>query len=223
MSQIKIKDVSFGYNQDLILKNINFQEEKGEIVAIHGENGSGKSTLLKLLLGQLKPACGEIYLLDENISKFKNFAAVGYVPQVQSFNGITFPITCTEIVVLNLYRQFGFFKIPSAALRKKAEDILCEMGLEHYLHVPYNRLSGGFKQRTLIARAMINEPQLLILDEPTAGVDQNSKINFLELIARTNKEKKTTILIVTHEMGLIKEYLPLSASYKMTEGGLIKC
>lgn len=77
MSQIKIKDVSFGYNQDLILKNINFQEEKGEIVAIHGENGSGKSTLLKLLLGQLKPACGEIYLLDENISKFKNFAAVG--------------------------------------------------------------------------------------------------------------------------------------------------
>lgn len=224
MKQIEINNLSFGFNpKELVLQNINFCENEGEIIAIHGENGTGKSTLLKLILGELVAQTGEIKILGQNIKQMKDFSQIAYVPQLQSFDNITFPITCTEIVALNLYRQFGFFKIPRTKHKTEARRILIDMGLADYLDTPYNELSGGFKQRTLIARAMINQPQLLILDEPTAGVDQVSKKNFLELIKRTNQEKNTTILIVTHEMDLIRQYLPLAAVYVMRNGGLEKC
>lgn len=223
MKQIEINDLSFGFNSELILKNINFAEEAGEIVAIHGENGTGKSTLLKLILGELTATSGEIKVQGQNLRKMKDFSRIAYVPQLQTFDNITFPITCTEIVALNLYRQFGFFKIPRACHREAARKILTEMGLQDYLDTPYNQLSGGFKQRTLIARAMINNPELLILDEPTAGVDQASKVNFLQLIKETNQKKKTTVLIVTHEMTLVEQQLPLDAVYEMKNGGLQKC
>lgn len=224
MKQIEINNVSFGFNSsELILENINFSEEKGEIVAIHGENGTGKSTLLKLILGELVAKTGEIKLLGQNVKQMKDFSQIAYVPQLQSFDNITFPITCTEIVSLSLYRQFGFFKIPRQEHKTEARRILTEMGLADYLDTPYNQLSGGFKQRTLIARAMINQPKLLILDEPTAGVDQASKENFLDLIKETNRTKNTSILIVTHEMDLIRQRLPLDAVYVMKNGGLEKC
>lgn len=224
MKEIEINNLSFGFKaNELVLSDINLQVDEGEIVAIHGENGTGKSTLLKLILGELVAKNGEIKLLGQNIRQMKNFAQVAYVPQLQSFDNITFPITCTEIVSLNLYRKFGFFKIPRKEHKEAARQILTEMGLADYLDTPYNQLSGGFKQRTLIARAMINQPKLLILDEPTAGVDQISKVNFLELIKATNQAKKTTILIVTHEMDLIREHLPLNAVYVMKNGGLEKC
>lgn len=224
MKQIEINNLSFGFKaNELILQNINFQIEEGEIVAIHGENGTGKSTLLKLILGELSAKSGEIKLFEQNSKQMKNYSQLAYVPQLQSFDNITFPITCTEIVCLNLYRDFGFLKIPRAEHKARARQILIDMGLEAYLDTPYNQLSGGFKQRTLIARALINAPKLLILDEPTAGVDQVSKINFLELIKKINQEQKTSVLIVTHEMDFIKKYLPLSAVYLMQNGGLTRC
>ena len=223
MSSIEITNLDFGYTKELILKDINFTQEEGQIIAIYGANGSGKSTFLRLLLGELTPQRGEIKLLGQNIKTIRDFQQVGYVPQTQNFNGIAFPITTLEIVVLGLYRKFGFLKIPRKTQLEKAKKILCDMGLADYLDVPYNKLSGGFKQRTMIARAMINNPEILILDEPTAGVDQKSKENFLKLIAETNKKKAMTILIVTHEMDFVKEYLSLDASYKMEEGVLVKC
>lgn len=223
MNHIEINNLSFGFTKEMILKDINFTEQEGQIVAIHGENGSGKSTLLKLILGELTPDKGEVKLLGQNVKQIKDFQSIAYVPQVQNFNGIAFPITTTEIVVLNLFRRFGLIKIPRKTHLEKAKNILCEMGMEQYLNTPYNQLSGGFKQRTMIARAMINNPQLLILDEPTAGVDQKSKENFLKLLYETNRKKSTTLLIVTHEMTLIQENLKLNSSYKMDEGRLIKC
>lgn len=223
MNHIEINNLSFGFTKEMILKDINFTEQEGQIVAIHGENGSGKSTLLKLILGELTPDKGEVKLLGQNVKQIKDFQSIAYVPQVQNFNGIAFPITTIEIVVLNLFRRFGLIKIPRKTHLEKAKNILCEMGMEQYLNTPYNQLSGGFKQRTMIARAMINNPQLLILDEPTAGVDQKSKENFLKLLYETNRKKSTTLLIVTHEMTLIQENLKLNSSYKMDEGRLIKC
>lgn len=223
MSFIEINNLEFGYTKERILKNVNFRQEEGQIVAIHGANGSGKSTFLKVLLGELKAQKGEVKLLGQDIKVMRDFRKIGYVPQVQNFNGITFPVTTLEIVALGLYRDFGFIKIPRKRHIEKARETLVELGMEQYLHVPYNQLSGGFKQRTMIARAMINRPEILILDEPTAGVDQKSKENFLKLIAETNRKKSTTILIVTHEMDFVKEYLHLDASYKMEEGVLVQC
>lgn len=223
MSIIDIKDLYFGYTKELVVKDINLDVEKGQVVAIQGENGSGKSTLLKLILGQLTPDKGKILIDGKNIKEIEDLRHIGYVPQVQNFNDIGFPITTREIVVLNLYQDFGFIKIPRKKHKEKAEEILKSLGLEKYINTPYNQLSGGFKQRTMIARALINNPDLLILDEPTAGVDIESKESFLKLINQTNKERNITILIVTHEMDLIEKNLNLSATYKMEGGSIIKC
>lgn len=221
MSHIKLENVEFGYTSEKIIKNVSLDINQGSLVSISGENGSGKSTLLKLILGQLKADSGTIKLLDKDINTLSSFKYIGYLPQIQNFNDVNFPITARELVVLNLYEDFGIFKIPKKIHKEKAEKILREMGLEDYINTPFNELSGGFKQRAMIARAMINNPKILILDEPTSGVDQKSKISFLELISDMNKEKSITIVIVTHETNLIQNHLKLDKIYKMEEGNLI--
>lgn len=220
MTHIQLENVSFGYTNEKILDNINLDIQDGQLISISGENGSGKSTLLKLILGQLKADKGTIKLLEKDINTITSFKEIGYVPQIQNFNNITFPITAREFVVLNLYEDFGLFKIPKKYHKEKAEKILIEMGMQEYIHTPFNQLSGGFKQRAMIARAMINNPEILILDEPTSGVDQKSKVSFLKLIEKMNKEKSITIIIVTHETSLVQEYLKIDKIYKMQEGKL---
>lgn len=223
MPAVEVNNIRFAYAEENVVNHVSFTVEPGETVAIQGENGSGKSTLLKLILGQLSPASGHIALEGTDITKVKDFRHIGYVPQVQNFNNIGFPITTREIVVLNLYKEFGFIKIPKKDHYERATAILHALGLSKYVHTPYNELSGGFKQRTMIARALINDPKILILDEPTAGVDLESKQSFLELINETSRQKNLTVLIVTHEMSLISKHLSLDSTYKMEGGNLIKC
>lgn len=221
MIHIQLKNVSFGYSNEKIIDDISLDIEQGSMISISGENGSGKSTLLKLILGQLKAENGTIKLLDKYIHTIKSFKEIGYVPQIQNYNDVKFPITARELVALNLYEDFGLFKIPKKIHKEKAEKILNEMGLQDYINTPFNELSGGFKQRAMIARAMINNPKILILDEPTSGVDQQSKLTFLKLIDKMNKEKNMTIIIVTHETNLIENNLKIDKIYKMQEGKLI--
>lgn len=218
MNHIKIDGLCFSYNIDLVIKNAFLEVKKGELVVITGENGSGKSTLLKLILGQLKANKGDINLLEEDIKTKKDFKDVGYVPQVQNFDKVTFPITCEELVCLNQYEDFGFFKIPKRKHIANAKEILENMGLKNYIHKPFNELSGGLQQRVIISRAMINHPKILILDEPTAGVDKTSKEEFLRIIKDINTNKKVTVVIVTHELELIKEILDPDKIYKIEEG-----
>ncbi|MDO5755867.1 MAG: ATP-binding cassette domain-containing protein [Tissierellia bacterium] len=222
MEQIALQNVHFGYTEDEVLKGVDLTIPSGELVSIVGENGSGKSTLLKLMLGEIKAQKGKVQLMGKEISKRKSFRSVGYVPQVQSVNQIAFPITVLELVVLNNYEDFGIFKIPRKKHKKRAIEILNEMGLHEYINAPFNELSGGLKQRAMIARAMMNEPKILILDEPTAGVDTDSKVQFLEIINQMNLKNKITIIIVTHEIDLINEILHIDKVYKMEEGRLIR-
>ncbi|MDO5715279.1 MAG: metal ABC transporter ATP-binding protein [Tissierellia bacterium] len=221
MNHIDIKNLKFGYTSEDVIKNLDLTVEEGDLITIIGENGSGKSTLLKLMLGELKPDEGRVKILGQNVNEMNDFQDVGYVPQVQNFNDIAFPITVSELVVLNLYKKFGFVKIPKKKQKKRAIEILDRMGLHHYINAPYNELSGGLKQRAMIARAMINSPKLMILDEPTAGVDQDSKVSFLKLISKINREDKITIVIVTHEIELIQETMNIEKAYKMKEGKLV--
>ncbi|MFM1515035.1 ABC transporter ATP-binding protein [Helcococcus ovis] len=220
MSYVEVKNLYFGYSGEYVLKNLNLKIEKGSLIAITGENGSGKSTLLKLILGEIKPDKGTILFDNQDISKIKSFKQIGYVPQVQNFEKIAFPITCLELVTLNQYEDFGFIKIARRKHKEKAKHSLINLGLENYINTPFNELSGGLQQRVIIARAMINNPQLLILDEPTAGVDKNSKKDFLHLIEKINKESKVTVLIVTHELELINKTLNPSKIYKIEDGGI---
>ncbi len=221
MESILVKDLNFGYSEDKVIKDLNLQVKKGELVVIVGENGSGKSTFLKLILGELKGQSGRIKLLGKTIDKKDNFRDIGYVPQMNIVNKIPFPITCLELVVLNLYQDFGFFKIPKKRHLQKAREILIQMGLERYIKTPFNELSGGLQQRVLISRAMINSPRILILDEPTAGVDEESKIQFFQIIEELNKEQDITVILVTHEVDSARENLELHNIYNLERGGLV--
>lgn len=223
MKSILVENLSFGYTEDKVLDGLNLSIEKGEMVAITGGNGSGKSTLMRLILGELLPQEGTIKLAGQELKDLKSFQHIGYVPQGNVMDKVAFPLTCLELVVLNLYTDFGIIKIPRKRHKQRAKKLLTEMGLSQYIHVPFNELSGGLQQRVLISRAMINNPEILILDEPTAGVDDESKKRFAELIQELNEKNKLTILLVTHEIEWAKENMELNHIYRINNGELKRC
>ena len=223
MKAIEIKDLKFAYNNIPVIKSCDFDLEIGDLALILGGNGSGKSTLIKLMLGELKKDKGKIKILGKDIEDYKSYKDIGYVPQINIVNKISFPITCLELVCLNLYEDFGFIKIPRKSHYQKAKDILMKMGMEAYINTPVNELSGGLAQRAMIAKAMINNPQILILDEPTAGVDKESKKNFFETIDILSEKFSITIVMVTHELKEMESMDLKMEKYEMIEGRLVRC
>lgn len=223
MKAVSINNLNFSYSQIPVLKNCNLNVDVGEFTVILGGNGSGKSTLIKLMLGELKSNSGEIKILGKNIEDYVSFKDIGYVPQINIVNKIAFPITCLELVSLNLYEEFGLIKIPKKNHYQKAKDILKKMGMENYINTPVNELSGGLAQRAMISKAMINDPKILILDEPTAGVDKYSKDHFFETIDFLSKKFNVTIIMVTHELKEMESLNIKMTKYEMIEGNLKKC
>ena len=223
MKAVSINNLNFSYSQIPVLKNCNLNVDVGEFTVILGGNGSGKSTLIKLMLGELKNNSGEIKILGKNIEDYVSFKDIGYVPQINIVNKIAFPITCLELVSLNLYEEFGLIKIPKKNHYQKAKDILKKMGMESYINTPVNELSGGLAQRAMISKAMINDPKILILDEPTAGVDKYSKDHFFETIDFLSKKFNVTIIMVTHELKEMESLNIKMTKYEMIEGNLKKC
>ena len=223
MKAVSINNLNFSYSQTPVLKDCNLNVDLGEFTVILGGNGSGKSTLIKLMLGELKKNSGEIKILGKNIEDYTSFKDIGYVPQINIVNKIAFPITCLELVSLNLYEEFGFIKIPKKNHYQKAKDMLKKMGMENYINTPVNELSGGLAQRAMISKAMINNPKILILDEPTAGVDKYSKDHFFETIDFLSKKFNVTIIMVTHELKEMESLNIEMTKYEMIEGSLRKC
>lgn len=194
-----LKDVSFGYEKQAVLENINMTIYSGDFVGIIGENGGGKTTLLRLLTGELKPDKGDLFFLggrDFNPEKLKK---IGYVPQIDPADRMSFPVSCREMVSLGLYSD----RLPAFILtkedRNKIDHALKHVGIENLANSNYHDLSGGQKQRVLIAKALVNNPEILILDEPTVGIDQKNKIQFYRIMDHMNKVHNITIIIVTHE------------------------
>lgn len=219
MSVIEIKNLNFGYNEKLILKDINLEVDEGDFLAISGQNGSGKTTLIKILTGELKKQDGKINILGKAIENIDDFSDIGYVPQLSESRDITFPLTCFEYVILNLYREFNVLKRPSKEVVRKTNDIFKRLDIENLKDRPFNKLSGGQQQRVMIARSMVANPKILILDEPTVGIDQKSKEEFLDLLGNLNKKHDITILIISHEMDLIDKFVNKTRVLK--EGRLI--
>lgn len=218
MDAIKVSNLVFGYNAMPVLKDLSFSIPEGDLCCITGENGSGKSTLMKLILGELKGYKGTISLFGKTMKEYNDLTWIGYVPQASVMNKVAFPTTCREIVVQGLYRQFGIVRIPRRKHYEMAQQALSKMDLERYARVPFNQLSGGLQQRVMICRALINDPKLLILDEPTAGVDKESKESFLSLLNQINQEQKITCLLVSHEYQLVSERLKLDSTYRIEDG-----
>lgn len=219
---IEIRDLSFSYDTgQLVLDGIDLNVKQGEFAVIIGGNGSGKSTLIKNILGELKPDKGGVRILGRERSG-DDYRDVGYVPQMSVVEKIAFPITVMELVVLNLYDEFGFLKYPKKRHKEKTEKVLKEMNLYDYKDRPVNELSGGLKQRSMISRAMVHDPEILILDEPTVGVDKESREQFLETIRRLNREKNLTILMITHDLEEVMRFGEAQSIYEIKDKKLKK-
>lgn len=199
MEIIKFKILSFSYENDLVLSNINLTINKNDFVILLGNNGSGKSTLLKLLIGELTKFKGEIKLFGQNIKDFSDWKKIGYVPQISRDNSTNFPISVKEMILLNLYQEFNFFNLPKPRHKRQVMDIIKSFKLEDLADRDFNTLSGGQKQRVMIAKAMVHNPEVLIFDEPTVGVDRESKEDFYDLISHLHTHHDLTIILVTHE------------------------
>lgn len=206
MKDIEVKDLVFSYGKDEVLNKVSFDLNRGDFLTIQGENGSGKSTLIKLILKDLKKDSGQIKLFGEDLENFDDYSKIGYVPQVNDANKIAFPVTGKEFVVLNLYKKFNIFNRPNKECYKKVEEIFEILNIENLLNIPFKQLSGGQAQKVMIARAMVNDPRLLLLDEPTVGVDEKLKRDFLKLLAYLNDKHKISILMISHEMDVVREF-----------------
>lgn len=220
MKAIEIKNANFSYDSDSILKNLNLTVYNKEKIAIIGGNGVGKTTLIKIIVGELKLNMGSIKIFEEDLNT-SSLKRIGYVPQSQKENLYTFPITVKELVTLQLYDSFGKFKIPRREHYNKTMNLLKKMNLEKYANYPIRELSGGLRQRVVIARALMNNPDILIFDEPTSGVDESSKIQFAKTIEELNKKFDVSIILITHELDWIKNNLKLDSIYELKNGGLL--
>ena len=207
-SIISIKNVSFCYSGGVnVLENLSFDIYKKDFIAIIGANGSGKSTLLKLILKELNPSDGEIFISSTNIKNFKEWDTIGYVPQINAGNIPGFPITALEIVTLNLYNKMGFFKFSRKSHIELAKRALSQVNMLDFANTPINKMSGGQQQRIMIAKSLINNPKILIFDEPTTGIDKESKDQLFKILTHLNRIHGITILLVTHELEIMKDNL----------------
>lgn len=202
---IAIQDLFYRYEKDTVLENINLSVPEGAFLAIVGPNGSGKSTLLKLILGLMKPQKGKITLFGQDISEFKDWEKVGYVSQkANSFNS-GFPATVFEVVSSGLTKKIGMFHFFKKEDKHKVIEALRAVGMEGFTGRNIGELSGGQQQRVFIARALVSEPSLMILDEPTVGVDAQNVNSFYQMLEDLNKNRGITLLLVTHDVGTISE------------------
>jgi zinc transport system ATP-binding protein len=197
--------LTFQYNSTEILADISFRLQAGDYLGLVGPNGSGKTTLIKLILG-LQPSKGEIVLFDSNLTDFKDWRKVGYLPQkINSFNP-HFPATVREIVSLGLLSTKRF---PRRIKRNDDMAINNALELVDIIDIKtelIGELSGGQQQRVLIAKALVSEPELLILDEPTTALDPEAREKFFGTLKDLNENRKVTIIIITHDIGTIGKY-----------------
>ncbi|WP_449536996.1 metal ABC transporter ATP-binding protein [Ferdinandcohnia sp. Marseille-Q9671] len=202
---LTIKDLSFRYDEHIVLDHINLVVPRGSFLAIVGPNGSGKTTLLKSILGILKIQKGSIELFGVESTKFKDWSKIGFVSQkANSFNS-GFPATVSEVVSSGLTAKLGLFRFIKQEHKKKVVQALKAVGMDHFLDRNIGELSGGQQQRVFIARALVSDPELLILDEPTVGVDAQTVQTFYNMLEDISKNKGITLILVTHDVGTISQ------------------
>ena len=197
---IEVKNISFAYGAEEILSNVTFDVHQGDYLAFVGPNGAGKTTLMKIILGLLAPKTGSIKIFGEDIKKFKDWKKISYVAQNADNFDNNFPATVLEIVLMGRYGGKGLFKNINARDKKIAEKFIAQVGLSEFKNRLIGDLSGGQKQRAFIARALCSEPEIIFLDEPTAGVDRKSQDEFYALLKKMNAELGITLILITHDI-----------------------
>lgn len=198
--------VSFRYNSTKVLTGVSFHLLKGDYVGLVGPNGSGKTTLVRCLLGLSRQAEGSVSLFGKDPAVFWEWRKIGYLPQViESFNP-HFPATVKEVVALGLLGKKAFPRRLGKGDEVYTDRVMELLGILDIKNKLIGQLSGGQQQRALIAKALVGEPELLILDEPTTALDPEAREHFFDILTKLNQEQEVTIIIITHDMGSIGKY-----------------
>lgn len=200
---IELQNVSFQYDYTNVLDNISLEINEGDFLALLGPNGSGKSTMLKLILGLLKPTNGQVKLFGQDVSKFDKREWIAYVSQKSNSFNSGFPATVKEVVNSGLVKKLGLFKRKAKNSDKLVLEALQSVGMEGYMERNIGELSGGQQQRVFIARALVSDPKILVLDEPTVGIDYENVQSFYSLMAHLNERHNLTLLLVTHDVDIV--------------------
>jgi zinc transport system ATP-binding protein len=204
---VSLRGVSFAYpGGPPVLRDVDLDIASGEFVGIAGPNGGGKTTLLRLALGLERAQRGEALLYGEPAHEFRGRARLGYLAQ-RAMMGIDAPATVRELVAAGRVPRRGLARRFSASDRAAVVSAIDRVGLVEHTEVPIQRLSGGQQQRAYIAKALAGEPDLLILDEPTAGVDADAQESFAALLEQLHSELGATILYVSHEFGAVERFV----------------
>lgn len=199
---VKAEHLTFEYSDAAVLRDVTFTLNRGDFLGIIGANGAGKSTLIKLMLGMLQPDSGRVELFGGSVKDAR--AKIGYVAQkAASFNS-SFPATVREVVMSNLYSSVGLFRRYKKEHEQKLQNVLKQVGMEDHADRLIGKLSVGQQQRVFIARALIGEPELLFMDEPTVGVDAQSVHAIMQLIKKLN-DNGLTIIMTNHDTPTLVE------------------
>ncbi len=200
---IEIKNLSFSFGSNRVLEDVNVRIERGDFFGLIGPNGGGKTTLIRLILGVLEPAGGEVLLLGGKPGVMR--CRAGYIPQEVSSN-ISFPISVMDVVLMGLSFQRGMFRYFTKEDKEKASRIIRELRLTDLVQRHIGELSGGQRQKVLLARALVSNPDILFLDEPTASIDASGQNEIYEYL-KTLNQAGTTIVLTTHNVGAISTYI----------------
>jgi zinc transport system ATP-binding protein len=199
---VELEDVDFAYGAVPVLERINLTVEPGDFLGIIGPNGSGKTTLLRIMLGLLPPTSGTVRLFGHPPGSFRQWGRLGYVPQRATLDP-ALPVTVHEVVATGLLPSLGIFGRIGAVARKRIAEVLGQVGMEAHAAARIGALSTGQQQRVLIARALVSKPELLMLDEPTGGVDPEAQTSFYALLHHVNRERDVTLILVSHDIGVV--------------------
>lgn len=202
---LSVKGLSFAYNGKEVLHEISFGVDTGDFIGLVGPNGSGKSTLVKNLLGILPPQRGAITLFGTEIRRFHEWHRIGYLPQKLNLTTQFFPATVAEVVALGLIARGKKERSRSSENEalKNALNLLDVLPIRDKM---IGELSGGQQQRVLLARALVGEPEMLILDEPTSAIDPETRERFFAVLQEFNSKKNLTTILITHDIGNIGRY-----------------
>ena len=201
-SIIHFRKAALGYGHKVVLKDVSFTINEGDYFGLVGPNGAGKTTLLRAILGTLKPLAGEVLVGGAGDEPIR----FGYVPQRDTVDYIM-PYTVGEVVMMGRYRQIGLLHRPKNQDHGIVLESLRHVDIQDLRNLAFKELSGGQKQRVLIARALASKPAILVLDEPTNGMDLSSKNSILELIHKLHEQDKLTVIMVSHLLDDMANYV----------------
>ncbi|HWQ18313.1 MAG TPA: metal ABC transporter ATP-binding protein [Methanotrichaceae archaeon] len=202
MNAVSIKDLWLFREGHVVLEDINLEVMEGDFLGLIGPNGGGKSTLLKIILGLIKPERGEIKIFGLPPKEARKM--VGYMPQKNVFDK-AFPVTALEVVLMGRCTSAGLLKRYRPEDRQAALKALEAVGMQDHEKTEIGSLSGGEQQRVFVARSLVSEPRLLLLDEPTTGIDAAQQAEFYDLLRKLNE--KITIIMVSHDLSAVSKYV----------------